>query len=197
MDAYIFGNIIGRITMKWFKGKKLMNKSTTESSQPTTTVTNVIQSSMASGANVANPGNSIMSTAGYSSTFTTGITTPGPLYPGTQGSTYNFINTSYKPSHVFQLSNSSKEIVRMDLDGSIIWANDINIDEASEAFAKSMRLGAELCAGITKNVKLSMRDSVFSDLISIAKDKGSLTAEDLTYLLEASKIIEKLKGGNE
>jgi len=52
-------------------------------------------------------------------------------------------------------------------------------------------------AGITHGVKLRMRDSVFADLIEIAKEKGSLTADDLTYLLEASKIVEKLKGGRE
>jgi hypothetical protein len=85
----------------------------------------------------------------------------------------------------------------LNLDGSVTWPNGIEIDEAAEAFGKSLQLGAEMRAGINKSVKLKMRDSVFEDLISIAKEKGSLTAEDLTYLLEASKIVEKLKGGKE
>jgi hypothetical protein len=102
------------------------------------------------------------------------------------------------PTHIIAFSKpSSQEIVRLNLDGSVTWPNGIEIDEAAEAFGKSLQLGAEMRAGINKSVKLKMRDSVFEDLISIAKEKGSLTAEDLTYLLEASKIVEKLKGGKE
>ena len=97
---------------------------------------------------------------------------------------------------MIQFSNSGTEIVRLNLDGTVTWAKDINIDEAAVAFSKSISLGAEMRAGITEATKLKMRDSVFEDLINIAKEKGSLTAEDLTYLLEASKIVEKLKGGN-
>jgi hypothetical protein len=84
----------------------------------------------------------------------------------------------------------------LNLDGSVTWANGIDIDAAAEAFGKSLHMSAEIQAGISKAVKLKMRDSVFEDLINIAKEKGSLTAEDLTYLLEASKIVEKLKGGS-
>lgn len=96
----------------------------------------------------------------------------------------------------FYSQNSSQEIVKLKLDGSVEWANGVDIDAAAEAFGKSLILGAEQKAGITHSVKLKMRDSVFEDLINIAKEKGPLTAEDLTYLLEASKIVEKLKGGN-
>ena len=89
------------------------------------------------------------------------------------------------------------EIVRLNRDGTITWANGIDVDEAAEAFARSISMGAELQSGVTQGVKHRMRDSVFTDLIEIAKEKGSLTADDLTYLLEASKIVEKLKGGRE
>jgi len=99
------------------------------------------------------------------------------------------------PTHIIQFSNAGSEIVRLNLDGSVTWANGIDIDAAAEAFGKSLHMSAEIQAGISKAVKLKMRDSVFEDLINIAKEKGSLTAEDLTYLLEASKIVEKLKGG--
>lgn len=101
------------------------------------------------------------------------------------------------PAHIITLSHSGREIVRLNNDGSVTWNEEIDIDAASEAFARSIVLGAEVAAGITKKVKLNMRDSVFEDLIAIAKDKGSLTAEDLTYLLQASKIVEKLKGSKE
>ena len=87
------------------------------------------------------------------------------------------------------------EIVRLNTDGTVKWSNGINIDEAAEAFGKSLSIGVEMKAGITTRVKHEMRDSVFADLIEIAKEKGNLSVDDLTYLLEASKIVEKLKGG--
>jgi len=94
-------------------------------------------------------------------------------------------------------NSTNKEIVRLNADGSVTWNDEIKIDEAAEAFSQSLRVGAELSSGITKRVKLEMRDSVFNDIIAIAKEKGPLSAEDLTSLLEASKIVEKLKGGSE
>ena len=94
-------------------------------------------------------------------------------------------------------NGGNSEIVRLNKDGTITWANGINIDEAAESFGKAIALGAEMQSGITAGTKRRMRDSVFADLIDIAKEKGSLTADDLTYLLEASKIMEKLKGGKE
>lgn len=101
------------------------------------------------------------------------------------------------PPNILSLQLQGKEIVKLNTDGSVVWANGINIDEAAEAFARSLSLSAELMSGITKTTKRKMRDSVFEDLIKIAEEKGSLTAEDLTYLLQASKIVEKLKGGKE
>ena len=92
---------------------------------------------------------------------------------------------------------AGQEIVRLNKDGTITWANGIEIDEAADAFGRSIVLGAEMVAGISKGAKLRMRNSVFADLIQIAAEKGSLTADDLTYLLEASKIVEKLKGEHE
>lgn len=97
---------------------------------------------------------------------------------------------------VFYNPNNS-EIVRLNKDGTITWGNGINVDEAAEAFGRAISLGAEMQAGITEGSKRRMRDSVFADIIEIAKEKGFLTADDLTYLLEASKIVEKLKGGKE
>jgi hypothetical protein len=131
--------------------------------------------------------------------------------PAPQPPVYNIINPglltgtvigppagfSYQqPPSIAQFhGTNSKEIVKINFDGSVVWAHGIEIDEAADAFAKSLTLGVEIATGITQRIKREMRDSVFNDIISIAKEKGSLTAEDLTYLLEASKIIEKLKGG--
>ena len=117
---------------------------------------------------------------GYASSLTTGA---------------NFHNSG--PAVLTLYNNSHCEIVRLDTDGTITWANGINVGEAAEAFGRVISLSAEIKSGITQGVKHRMRDSVFADLIDIAKEKGSLTADDLTYLLEASKIVEKLKGGKE
>jgi hypothetical protein len=105
-----------------------------------------------------------------------------------------YLNSS---NNAFIVSNSGKEIVRLNKDGSVTWDKEINVDEAAAAFARSINLGAEMMAGITQGVKHRMRDSVFNDLIEIAKEKGSLSADDLTYLLSAAKIVEKLKGPRE
>jgi len=91
----------------------------------------------------------------------------------------------------------SREIVRLNKDGSVSWAAGIEIDEAAKALSDSIQLSAESAAGIVQGVKLRMRDSVFEDIIGIAREKGALTADDLTYLLEASKIVEKLKSKKE
>ena len=95
----------------------------------------------------------------------------------------------------FNNPTTSKEIVRVTNEGKVVWNEEIDIDAAAEAFSRSISMGTELKAGITEKVKRDMRDSVFEDIIEIAKQKGSLNAEDLTYLLQAAKIMEKLKGG--
>jgi hypothetical protein len=121
---------------------------------------------------------------------------------GAGGAAYinpNTYSISYgaPPTDIMKLQNfTGKEIVKLTQEGKVIWTDpEMNEDEAAQAFGRSMQYSAELKAGITKTVKSQMRDTVFEEIINIAKQKGSLTADDLTYLLEASKIIEKLKGG--
>lgn len=100
-------------------------------------------------------------------------------------------------TNIISLRNSNGEIVVLNTDGSVTWADGIQIDEAAEAFSKSLSLSAEISSGITKKVKQEMRDTVFNEIISIAKEKGPLTADELTYLLQAAKIMDKLRGGRE
>jgi len=137
-------------------------------------------------------------------TINSGVAGSGYVYNAVTSSPYvgtgNFTvgtNLHNSASVVSFYNNSNTEIVRLNKDGTITWGNGINVDEAAEAFGRAVSLGAEMQAGITAGAKRRMRDSVFLDLIGIANEKGSLTADDLTYLLEASKIIEKLKGGKE
>lgn len=89
------------------------------------------------------------------------------------------------------------DIVKINRDGSVSWKDGIKIDEAAEALTRSLSLGIERVAGVTQKVKSDMRDSIFNDLILITEKKGSLTVEDLTLILESSKIMEKLKGNRE
>ena len=104
---------------------------------------------------------------------------------------------SMQPTNILVVSNAGNEIVRVDVNGTVTWKNGIEIDEAAEAFGKAMRLSAELQSGITKKVKAEMRDQVFEEIIEMAKTNGKLTADELTFMYESSKIMEKLKGGRE
>jgi hypothetical protein len=119
------------------------------------------------------------------------ITNGGYINPSTYNGSFNI-----SKSDIVRFSNSAgKEIVRLTQEGKVIWADpEMNEDEAAQAFTRSLEVSAELKAGITKAVMVRIRDSVFEEIINIAKQKGTLTADDLTYLLEASKIMEKLKG---
>jgi hypothetical protein len=110
--------------------------------------------------------------------------------------TYN-VSFTMPNADIMNVKNlAGKEIVRMTQDGEVIWADpEKNIDEAAQALGQALTYSAELKAGITKQVKAKMRDTVFEEIIAIAEGKGALTADDLTYLYEASKIMEKLKGG--
>ena len=96
-------------------------------------------------------------------------------------------------SNVSFNDSNGKLIVSIDDKGIVKWDNDINIDEAAKAFSSSLIIGSELAAGITYSAKQRMRDAVFIELIDIASEKGSLTADDLTYLHRSAKIIDKLK----
>jgi hypothetical protein len=118
----------------------------------------------------------------------------GNIMPSYTTAAINGISISQPPNVMSIRAPNGKDIVTVENDGTITWADTINIDEAAEAFGQVLTLSVEMRSGITSAVKSRIRDSVFEDLISIAQDKGSLTAEDLTYLLRSSKIIENLKG---
>ena len=134
--------------------------------------------------------NNSTSTGPYYATITSGTSTYA-------SPTYTVSNSSLSATPLVIYDTNNKEIVRLNRDGTVVWARDIDDDEAAAAFSRSLQFGAEISVGITQRVKLDMRDSIFNDLIEIAKSKGPLSADDLTYLLAASKIVEKLKGKNE
>jgi hypothetical protein len=128
-------------------------------------------------------------------TYVTGIA-GNSSWVSTSGIVSNGYNiaSSVSPSVMSLHNPSNKEIVRLNNDGSVTWNDSINIDEAATAFASSIQLGAELMAGVTYGVRQRIRDAVFEELIDMANNKGTLSVDDLTYLHQAAKIMDKLKG---
>lgn len=87
------------------------------------------------------------------------------------------------------------EIVKLKIDGTVEWADGINMDEAAESFGNTLRLGAEMAAGIKYSNKCQIRNTIFEEIILMANNKGgSLTADDLTFMLSSAKMMDKLKG---
>jgi hypothetical protein len=171
--------------------KEMRNKSITPAPSPVSIAGN---GSISTTGSILSTGYGLSYPSTWSATSSSYVTTG----QSASSSSYTVGSNLHNMSSIITFNKAGgAEVVRLNSDGTIKWANGIEIDEAAKAFARSVQLGAEMSAGITKGAKLRMRDSVFADLINIAKEKGSLTADDLTYLLEASKIVEKLKGNFE
>lgn len=106
-------------------------------------------------------------------------------------------NTSVPSYLVAFYDHNGAEILRVEPDGTVIWKNGVSeeaISEAQNALSRSINLTLESKAGIVEGTKRKIRDQVFEEIIEFAKQRGALTADDLTFMLESSKIIEKLKG---
>ena len=102
---------------------------------------------------------------------------------------------SYAPPNIITLmKDGNKEILRVTPEGKVEWAEGHTVDDAAEAFGKSITLGTEIAAGVTSRVKGEMRDVVFEEIIEMSKIKGVLTTHELTLMFESAKIMEKLKG---
>jgi hypothetical protein len=194
----------------WWRKKK-DKKVTDEPSIPNTPNGDIIVSSNGNGVTF-NPQGTILGNAGIQNSITgaTGSTSwynianatsavpsAGAIHQTTAMNS-QYVFSSYKPTNIVSLiGDAGKEIVRLNLDGSVTWANEINVDEAAEAFARSLKISAELQAGINKAVKSAIRDQIFEEIIEIAKVNGKLTVDELTFMYESSKIMEKLRGGRE
>jgi hypothetical protein len=118
-----------------------------------------------------------------------------PVYTAATGAQWGMYQGTVMSTSILTLhSKNHTELVRIENDGTVKWKDDATVDAAAESFAKTLQLGAEKAAGITYGVKQRMRDTVFEEIISMSKEKGSLTPEGLTYLWQAAKIIDKLQG---
>jgi len=148
---------------------------------------------------------SITTTGSSSGMFTSGILTGGvgvssswftmPASP--PASSYVFSSSATDKTLLTIYSAAGKELVRLNKDGSVEWAPEVDVNEASRQFEKMLNFSVENKLGISHALKCKIRDQVFEDVIRFAKEKGALTADDLTFMLESSKIIEKLKGTDE
>jgi hypothetical protein len=147
---------------------------TTGGSAPTVSINQAGQYLTSSGWASAN-GASQVQTNGY------GISSWATVYAGVSTHIVSFHGTG------------NKEIVRINNDGSVTWAADVDVDAAAAAFSSALTIGVEQKSAITSRVKSDIRDSIFESIIDLARQKGSLSADDLRYMLEASKIMEKLK----
>ena len=103
-------------------------------------------------------------------------------------------NSNIMSTIVTFTDRNGQEIVHISSKGDVVWANGYQIDEAAEAFSKSLHIGVEKAIGVNENIKRKMRDSVFEEIIKLVKETGSITADELTRYWECAKIIDKLRG---
>lgn len=121
----------------------------------------------------------------------------------TSGSIYNTIWPAVPSSASYVVgsndiltiySQSGKKLMSMSTDGSVEWDDSVEKTEAVNTLGTLLQLSAEQKSGISQAVRHRMRDVFFAELISIAKENGPLSSDDLTKMLEASKIVERMKG---
>jgi hypothetical protein len=135
-------------------------------------------------------------TSGYT---TTGPTTMTVNYPWssmtTAGGYAGGATAASIPTALITLyKKDGSKLLEVTPMGEVVWDGEMDLNEGAEAFSKIVNLGVEVKAGLTQKVKCNIRDAIFNEIIEIAKIKGSLTVEELTLILESTKIMEKLKG---
>ena len=104
-----------------------------------------------------------------------------------------FVGNNYSYDVISFRGKDNKEVVSVKSDGTVVWADGIQINEAAEAFSRSMTLGSEMCAKITSRVRREIKDVIFDELHKLALEKGSITAEDIKYFHQCTKLMDKLK----
>jgi hypothetical protein len=125
-----------------------------------------------------------------------------PILTSSNYSTAYITNTTLKRSVEFQVGHDMIKIynkdgstlLTVDYDGKVTWHDGIQIDEAAEAFSQVIWLSAEQSSRVTSAVKRKIRDTIFEELLEIAKEHGTLTPEDVEYTYKCCKIMDKLNG---
>jgi len=88
--------------------------------------------------------------------------------------------------------DDGEEIVKLRGDGIVVWKSGTQVDEATKAFSLALRQGAAMTGGITAVVKAEIRNEIYANLIALAKEKGNLSIEDLTFDRDSCILVEKL-----
>lgn len=126
----------------------------------------------------------------WHSTTTTGM--GGSFAAGSQKSSYSG-NVAMGGADIIKfIGPDGNELVRLQQDGRVVWKHGTQLDEAAKVFSQVLRNGAAECAGIGALVRKEIRDQVYADLIALAKEKGNLSIEDLTFDRDSCIIVEKL-----
>lgn len=129
------------------------------------------------------------------STSISGWTTASSITSGNISVNYTSGHCTFSANAIIVMKKpDGTTLLTVHNDGSVEWASDIDVDNASIAFSSSLSIGVERAVGITTLKKQQLRDAVFEEIISIAKNKGSLTVNDLTFLHQSAKIMDKLSG---
>jgi len=95
-------------------------------------------------------------------------------------------------SLITMFNSNNEEVVRLREDGIVIWKHGINIDDATRAFSIALRQGAVVCSGVGAIARTEIRSEIYANLINLAKEKGSLTIDDLTFDRDSCILVEKL-----
>lgn len=190
---------------EWFaeQDRQLMNPTPSPNVNSVTTVNpppTVTTGSGAAGGSTYTTGTIAINSSAYSFSGLTGYASGGGGYTSglSNGIFSSGFTTSLPPEYLVAFFDTSgSEILRVEPDGTVIWKGGISADtltDAQNALSRSINLSLEAKVGITEGTKRRIRDQVFDEIIGFAKERGALTADDLTFMLESSKIIEKLKG---
>jgi hypothetical protein len=111
----------------------------------------------------------------------------------------SWTNTSYPVSMntsgntIITIHSATDVMVKVMSDGRIEWNQNYTVDDAARQFSQMLQMSTELACGITTKVKCEIRDSIFEEIIYICDKRGTITADDLRFMHESCKIVDKLK----
>lgn len=123
-----------------------------------------------------------------------------------QGSN-SFTLTNYQPKtnltlspsgneYLLAISYEDTEIFRLDYNGKSTWKDGIQVDRAAEAFSRAIQYGITETTGLNKTVRRELRmagwDAAFEEIIRAVEAGRNLDTEELTYMRDAIKILDKL-----
>ena len=108
-------------------------------------------------------------------------------------STDFWVTQGSEDPHTLTFSGNGKEIFSIDANGNAIWHKPESYDEAAQIFLDSVNWKIESAAGIRKS-RREWEERMIKAIVSKAEKSGSLTAEELTNVVNKSIMYDRLKG---